>query len=180
LTQERRHDRAELAEVDVAAAEGDGVVSADALVVGGNLQIQTGNGSDDSVAITAVSGPTAITGNTQIQPGNGQNDTAPVNGSSGATFGGSFSLQMGNGGNDVSIVTVLGTLTFGGPVRMQFGNGTDALNLAAIITQSGGVPDSQVYFKKQVVFAGGNGKNTRYVGAARVNVFGAPDFDNFC
>ena len=82
---------------------------------------------------------------------------------------------MGNGGNTVNIGTVPGTVTFGGPVQVQLGNGTNTLNLAATI-QSGAVPGSQVYFKKQAVFDGGNGKNTKYVG---VNVFGAPQFNNF-
>ena len=39
------------------------------------------------------------------------------------------------------------------------------------------VPGSQVYFKKQAVFDGKNGKNTKYVG--RPNLFGiAPQFKN--
>ncbi len=141
-------------------------ISADALVVGGNLQIQTGNGAGDSVALTAVSGPTTITGNTQIQLGNGAGDTATVNGSNGATFNGSFTLQMGNGGNTVNIGTVAGTVIFEDTVQVQLGNGTNTLNLAATITQSGGVPGSQVYFKKQAVFDGGHGKNTRSTWAA--------------
>ena len=142
-------------------------ITADALDVGGNLQIETGNGAGDSVAVTADSGPTNITGDTQIQLGNGAGDTATVNGSSGATFDGSFTLQMGNGGNTVNIGTVPGIVTFGGAVQVQFGNGTNTLNLAG--TKGGAVPGSQVYFKKQAVFDGRNGKNTRYVG---VNVFG--------
>ena len=162
------------AQIQTGNGMGDSV-SADALVVGGNLQIQTGNGAGDSVAVTAVSGPTAITGNTQIQLGTEPNDTKrPVNGSSGATFNGSFTLQMGNGGNTVNIGTVPGIVTFGGAVQVQFGNGTNTLNLAG--TKGGAVPGSQVYFKKQAVFDGRNGKNTRYVG---VNVFGAPQFNNF-
>ena len=60
-----------------------------------------------------------------------------------------------------------GDVTFGGAVQVQFGNGTNTLNLAG--TKGGAVPGSQVYFKKQAVFDGRNGKNTRYVG---VNVFG--------
>ena len=150
-------------------------ISADGLAVGGNLQIQTGNGDGDSVAVTAVSGPTTITGTTEIQLGNSAGDTATVNGPDGATFNGAFTLQMGNGGNSVNIGTVPGTVTFGGPVQVQLGNGTNTLNLAATITQSGGVPGSQVYFKKQAVF---DGKNTRYVGASGVNVFGAPQFND--
>ena len=152
-------------------------VSTDALTVDGNLQIQTGNGAGDSVAVTAVSGPTAITGNTQIHLGNGADDTATVNGTNGAAFNGSFALQMGNGGNGgntVNIGTVPGIVTFGGAVQVQFGNGTNTLNLAG--TKGGAVPGSQVYFKKQAVFDGRNGKNTRYVG---VNVFGARSSTSF-
>jgi hypothetical protein len=155
-------------------------ISADALIVGGALQIETGNGAADAVVVTAVSGPTTITGNTQIHLGNGAGDTATVNGSSsnGTTFDGSFTLQMGNGGNTVNIGTLAGIVTFGGTVHVQFGNGTNTLNLAATATQSGGVPGSQVYFKKAAVFDGRRGKNTKYVGASGVNVFGAPQFDN--
>jgi hypothetical protein len=154
-------------------------ISADALVVGGNLLMQTGNGDGDAVAVTATSDPTAVTGDTLIPLGNGAGDTATVNGSDGATFDGSFTLQMGNGGDTVDIGTVAGTVTFGGAVLVQFGNGTNTLNLAATITQSGGVPGSQVYFKSQAVFDGRKGKDTRFVGVSGVNVFGAPQFNNF-
>jgi hypothetical protein len=153
-------------------------IRADALIVGGNLQIETGNGDGDSVAVTARSGRTTITGYTEIELGNGESDTATVNGPAGAVFNGSFSLQMGNRGNTVNIGTVAGTVVFRGTVQVQLGNGTNTLNLAATITHSGGVPGSRVYFKKQAVFDGKNGKNTRYVGASGVNVFGAPQFNN--
>ena len=84
---------------------------------------------------------------------------------------------MGNGGNTVNIGTALGTVTFEGPVQVQLGNGTNTLDLAATIAQKGGMPGSQVYFKKQVVFVGGNGKNTK--GASGANVFGSPRFNEF-
>jgi hypothetical protein len=156
-------------------------IAADALVVGGSLQIETGNGACDRVAVTAVRGPTAITGNTRIELGNGAHDTATVNASAafGATFDGAFSLQMGNGGNTLNIATVPGIVTFDGEVQVQFGNGTNTLNLAATITHTGGVPGSQVYFKKQAVLDGRNGKNTSHVGAPGVNVFGTPSLRNF-
>jgi hypothetical protein len=86
---------------------------------------------------------------------------------------------MGNGGDTVNIGTVAGAVTFGDTVQVQLGNGTNTLNLAATITQSGGVPGSQVYFNKQAVFDGKKGKNTKYVGASGVDVFGAPQFNNF-
>jgi predicted outer membrane repeat protein len=165
-------------QIDAGNGKADSVW-ADALVVGGNLQIQTGNGDGDSVAVTASGGPTAVTGDTQIELGNGAGDTAAVSGSKGATFSGSFTLGMGNGGNTVDFGTVAGVVTFGGTVQVQLGNGTNRLNLAATITQSGGVPGSKVYFTNQAVLNGRRGKNTSYVGASGVNVFGAPQFDNF-
>jgi hypothetical protein len=36
-----------------------------------------------------------------------------------------------------------------------------------------------MFFKKPAVFDGKYGKNTRYLGASGVNVFGAPQFINF-
>jgi hypothetical protein len=36
-----------------------------------------------------------------------------------------------------------------------------------------------VYFKKQAVFDGQSGKNSRYVGPSGVHVLGTPQFNNF-
>jgi hypothetical protein len=88
-------------------------------------------------------------------------------------------LRWATGGNTVNFGTVAGVVTFGGPVQVQLGNGTNRLNLAATSTQSGGVPGSKVYFTKESVFDGRRGKNTRYVGASGVNVFGTPQLNNF-
>ena len=99
--------------------------------VGGNLQVQTGNGTGAVVLAGAN-----VTGNTDILTGNGTNLVSILGGSAGvdATFGGTVTIDTGKGLDDV----LLGVgAVFNGAVSVTATNPLDAvLSAGATFNQS--------------------------------------------
>ena len=110
-----------------------GVVS-----VGGNLNLTTGNGSDEYILKSVT-----VTGTTTITTGAGT-DRLSILGA--ATFTGAVNVDLGGGADTAAIANEAGStgpVTFNGPSRIKFGAGNDTAILGLAVT-SGGDTNSRV------------------------------------